>query len=158
MKANSSLSILTNLGKSTWGVSLQERRNVYQATILPHILYYSLVWANTRNTMAAKALTTIQAQAARYISGAYKRTSGEALDEELYLEPTTLKLKQEAHKALIRINSTPQGRELLARNAPKDPLTAHKTDFEAIYSTQLSSLAIKTGFITPPWAATLNIQ
>ena len=88
MKANSSLSILTNLGKSTWGVSLQERRNVYQATILPHILYCSSVWANTRNTMAAKALTTIQAQAARYILGAYKRTSGEALDKELYLELT----------------------------------------------------------------------
>jgi hypothetical protein len=92
--ARQSLGILTSLGKSTWGASLTDRRNIYQATILPILLYGASAWYAGNQKGFENSLTPIHYTAERYIAGAYRGTSGDALGTELFLTPMPLKLRQ----------------------------------------------------------------
>lgn len=94
-KANSSLEALRGVTGSTWGVSLPGMRKIYQAVVVPQLLYGLSAWfcpatgalpARERNRITA-AFARIQKRAAIIGSGAFKGTSGEALDVELFLRP-----------------------------------------------------------------------
>ncbi|KAJ3571479.1 hypothetical protein NPX13_g5362 [Xylaria arbuscula] len=81
------------LGNSAWGVGLDGMRKIYRGVAVPQMLYACSVWSNadvrgkayTKKTL--EMLQTIQARAARTITGAFKATSRPALNIETYLLP-----------------------------------------------------------------------
>jgi hypothetical protein len=153
---------MQSLGKSTWGVSLIQARNIYQATILPLFLSCSSVWQTSRHKQAATTIEQIQKQAALNMSGAYKATAAEALNTELHLMPANLKLADEAYRALIRINSSPQGRKITEQqgnmvSAKSSSLEWHLGSFAANCETPIADMEQKRGFVVAPWSRTLNI-
>jgi hypothetical protein len=101
-KASGSLEALRGVTGSTWGISLHGMRRVYQAVVIPQMLYGLSAWycpatgmipAPQRNRMV-KALERIQERAAIVISGAFRGVARDALDVELFLQPIRLQMQQ----------------------------------------------------------------
>jgi hypothetical protein len=92
-KATRTVSALSCLGGSTWGITLADMWKLYEATALLQMMYACSIWSNasTKGKMYTKktlnVLQSIQARAARAICGAYKAISRAALDVEAYLLP-----------------------------------------------------------------------
>jgi hypothetical protein len=87
-KANGSLEALRAMTGSVWGASLMAMRKVYQAVVIPQMLYGIPAWycPTARRTIPASEMkriinefTKIQRRAAILISGAFKSTSAAAL-------------------------------------------------------------------------------
>ncbi|KAJ5987694.1 hypothetical protein N7481_002904 [Penicillium waksmanii] len=114
-KANGSLEALRGITGSTWGVSLLSMRKVYQAVVIPQLLYGLAAWygpatgslkAWERNRVVA-AFVRVQKRAAIAISGAFKGVSGALLDVELYILPIHLQMQQNIEETAIRIQTSP---------------------------------------------------
>jgi hypothetical protein len=89
-KAGTSLVALRGLAGSTWGVSIMAMRRIYQAVVIPQMLYGAAAWYQA--SMPAKEryhivqqFASVQKRAAVLISGAFRTTAAEALNIELYL-------------------------------------------------------------------------
>ena len=86
IKVSKSIGALTSLAGSTWGASVTELRRIYQAVVIPQMMHGCSAWsvAQERGEGYTKqtidSLKRLQAKAARIIGGAYKATSGPALD------------------------------------------------------------------------------
>jgi endonuclease/exonuclease/phosphatase family metal-dependent hydrolase len=97
-KANGSLEALRAMTGSVWGASLAAMRKVYQAVVVPQMLYGVSAWyCPAARAMPAGELrrtinefTRIQRRAAILISGAFKSTSAAALNVELFITPIHL--------------------------------------------------------------------
>ncbi|TKA77911.1 hypothetical protein B0A49_04302 [Cryomyces minteri] len=98
------LSGLTSLAGSTWGTRLTSLIKVYRGIVLAKALFCCSVWyipdrgegyAHAERA-AIQKLEAIQKEAARTISGAFRRTAGSALNVELNL----LAMKQELEKRI----------------------------------------------------------
>ncbi|OOQ86154.1 putative reverse transcriptase [Penicillium brasilianum] len=112
-KANGSLEALRAMTGSVWGASLMAMRKVYQAVVVPQMLYGVSAW----HCPAAKSLpvwemkrivsefTRIQRRAAILISGAFKSTSAAALNIELFITPIHLLMDQIIQETAIRIQT-----------------------------------------------------
>ncbi|KAJ5562064.1 hypothetical protein N7461_000825 [Penicillium sp. DV-2018c] len=115
-KGASSLEALRGISGSTWGTSLAAMRKVYQAVIIPQMLWGVSAWycpaarAMPRGDLErlTNELAKIQKRAAILISGAFRGTAGAALDTELYLLPIKLRLQQTVEEAAIRILTGPR--------------------------------------------------
>ncbi|KUM55425.1 hypothetical protein ACN42_g11853 [Penicillium freii] len=97
-KGASSLEALRGISGSTWGSSLIAMRKVYQAVIIPQMLWGLSAWycLAARATPGLDRLTNelikIQKRAAILISGAFRGTAGAALDTELHILPIKLRI------------------------------------------------------------------
>ncbi|PVH69368.1 hypothetical protein DL98DRAFT_439194, partial [Cadophora sp. DSE1049] len=111
MKTSKSIGALTSLAGSTWGASVTELRRIYQAVVIPQMMYGCSAWsvAQERGEGYTKqtidSLKRLQAKAARIIGGAYKATSGPALDIELYLLPIEQQIWKTSSETVSRILS-----------------------------------------------------
>jgi hypothetical protein len=111
-KATKSIGALTSLAGSTWGASLIDLGKIYQAVVVPQIMYGCSAWsvgAETRlgyTRQTIDCLNGIQAKAARIIAGAYKSTSGPALDIELHLLPIAQQIWKNNPNFFSRMLST----------------------------------------------------
>jgi hypothetical protein len=102
--------------RSTRGSSLIAMRKVYQAAIVPQLLWGVSAWfcpvarAMPRGDLdkLTNELIKIQKRAAILISGAFRGTAGAALDIELYLVRMKLRLQQSIEEAAIRILTGPK--------------------------------------------------
>jgi hypothetical protein len=111
-KITKSISALASQAGSTWGASVLELRRIYQAVIIPQMLYGCSAWTvaqergdgYTKQTM--ESLKTLQAKAARIIGGAYKATLGPATDIELHLLPIEQQIWKLSLETVGRILST----------------------------------------------------
>ncbi|KAJ5804658.1 uncharacterized protein N7518_000961 [Penicillium psychrosexuale] len=114
VKGASSLEALRGISGSTWGLSLIAMRKVYQAVIIPQMLWGLSAWycPAVRATPGLDKLTNelikIQKCAAILISGAFWGTAGAALDIELFIIPIKLRLQQIVEETAIRILTGPQ--------------------------------------------------
>ncbi|OQE13651.1 hypothetical protein PENFLA_c045G10963 [Penicillium flavigenum] len=115
-KGASSLEALRAISGSTWGSLLIAMRKVYQAVIIPQMLWGLSAWycpaarAMERGDLdkLTNELTKIQKRAAILISGAFRGTAGAALDTELFITPIKLRLQQIVEETTIRILTGPQ--------------------------------------------------
>ncbi|EEA25056.1 reverse transcriptase, putative [Talaromyces marneffei ATCC 18224] len=112
-KAGTSLEALRGLAGSTWGVALGSMRQIYQAIVIPQMLYGAAAWFQPGNmtqayiTAITRDFATIQKRAACLISGAFRTTAAEALNIELHLLPIRYQLDQLTKATAIRIRTGP---------------------------------------------------
>jgi len=112
--ASQALNALNSLGGSVWGASSLSMRRVYQACVIPKALYACSLWYSPEGGFGTvglenaiiKTLNSVQRRAARAIAGAFRNTSGPALDVELYLLPIKLVLEKALGEALIRLRTS----------------------------------------------------
>lgn len=112
-KANGSLEALRGMTGSTWGAPLMAMRMVYQAVIVPQMLYGIAAWfcpaARTIPKVEERRMVNtfihIQRRASIMIAGAFKSMSAAALNVELYLLPVRLQMRQTIEETAIRIQT-----------------------------------------------------
>jgi len=112
--ASQALNVLGSLGGSTWGASLLNLRKIYLACIVPKLLHACSLWYSPEGgfgTMGLeraiiKSLTAIQRRAAQTIAGAFRNTSGPALNVELHLLPVKHTLEKALGDTLIRLRNS----------------------------------------------------
>lgn len=109
------LSGLTSLAGSTWGTRLTSLIKIYRGTILAKALFCCPVWyipnrgegyARAEQAMIRK-LEAIQKEAARIISGGFRRAAGSALNVELNLLPIKQELEKRIGMTLGRMVASP---------------------------------------------------
>ncbi|KAJ5551864.1 zinc knuckle domain protein [Penicillium sp. DV-2018c] len=112
-KADVSLRALRSLAGSNWGASLHAMRKIYQAVIIPQMLFGVSVWyqpmliGKPRARMICRPFAATQKQAACLISGAFKTTAAEALNIELHLPPVSVHMDRLAKEMTLRIRTGP---------------------------------------------------
>lgn len=112
LKVSRSIGALSSLAGSTWGAKVTELRRIYQAVVIPQMMYGCSIWSiaqeqregYTQQTL--NSLTALQAKAARTISGAFKSTSIPALNIELHLLPIEQQIWKTNRETVSRILST----------------------------------------------------
>jgi ribonuclease HI/exonuclease III len=112
IKISKSIGALASLAGSTWGAGVTELRKIYQAVVIPQMMYGCSAWSvahehgegYTKQTI--DSLKTLQAKAGRIIGGAYKATSGPALDVELHLLPIEHQIWKTSAETVSRILSS----------------------------------------------------
>ncbi|KAJ3453598.1 hypothetical protein MRS44_017845 [Fusarium solani] len=163
-KATKTISALSSLGSSTWGLTLQDMRKIYRGVVVPQIMYACSAWSNSNRrtrTMpypnkTLAQLQSLQARAARAISGAYKATSAPALDIETHLLPIEHQIWKHNADCLGRIsNGKPepqrnsgQAREERTNISPRRAIQKAIRDEGGF---DLEKMEAITPHVVPPW-------
>ncbi|KJK73496.1 hypothetical protein H634G_11258 [Metarhizium anisopliae BRIP 53293] len=163
------ISALCSLGGSTWGLTFQDMRKIYKGVVVPQIMYACSAWSNanwrTRNMPYTNKtlvnLQSLQARAARLISGAFKATSTPALDIETHLLPIEHQIWKHNIECLGRIGL---GEQDLREEEPqhgangqrirKTRMSPRKAIQKAIQDEQgfnIKRLEVITPHVVPPW-------
>jgi hypothetical protein len=159
------------IGGSNWGASLLDLRRIYEGTVLPQMMYACSIWSNA--SMKGKLYTgrmlntlqSIQARAARVISGAYRATSRAALDVESFLLPIEQQIWKHNADTVIRLLSSKNIAATSGFQTSTAQPTAtdkarirHTSSWEKVHedmkSKQIQSVKTQEQipcFITPPW-------
>jgi hypothetical protein len=127
-KADTSIRGMKAIGGSTWGINLQHGVQLYKATILPKIAYASSTWFRSnpkhgQKGATGKALTilqSIQKDALRIATGAWKNTALAAMEIETNTTPIDLYLQQRNENALHRIRGSPMYNTITSNRATQD--------------------------------------
>ncbi|KAI1531407.1 pol-like protein [Pyrenophora tritici-repentis] len=150
-KATKTVNALSCLGGSNWGASLHDLRRIYEGTVLPQMM--------TLNT-----LQSIQARAARVISGAYKATSRAALDVETFLLPIQQQIWKHKANTVVRLLSskniaaTSGFQTNTAQPTVADKTRRHTSSWRKVYN-DITNMRTQDFhrqeqipcFLTPPW-------
>jgi ribonuclease HI len=171
MKANGSLEALRAMTGSVWGASLTAMRKVYQAVVVPQMLYGISAWyCPAAKSMPAwemkrtvNEFTKIQRRAAILISGAFKSTSAAALNVELFITPIHLLMDQIIQETAIRIQTgaawaQPDSLRCVPRSSQErkkggwSPLEALRWKKDGILSQQ-GTWESRKAFVLAPWEA-----
>ncbi|KAJ5766658.1 reverse transcriptase [Penicillium nucicola] len=113
-KASVSLRALRSLAGSTWGASLYAMRRIYQAVIIPQMLFGVSAWyqhmliSKSKAKAICRPFVAIQKQAACLISGAFRTTSAESLNTELYLPPILIHMNRLVKETALRLRTGPE--------------------------------------------------
>ncbi len=162
MKATTSIAALSCLAGSILGGRLKIIRALYQAIVIPQITYGCSEWYCSQGLpdhrkCILKSLQTIQGQASRRITWAFKATSLPALDIETFLLPIGLELDKFASDSLLQIVSG-QLYETIINNSPKlapfkqlSSLESLTRQFEERSGLSIVDLEKTVPFIAPPW-------
>lgn len=175
-KISKSIGALISLAGSTWGASVTELRRIYQAVVIPQMMYGCSVWSVAQERgegytkQTANSLKRLQAKAARIIGGAYKATSGAALDIELHLLPIEQQIWKTSAETVSRILSTDKmptlaGFRILRNTRNRGRRTQYISPLEHIYRRlhQRRGAIIEEQepippYIVPPWWQGPNIR
>jgi ribonuclease HI len=112
-QATKTLGALASLGGSTWGTNYKGLRQIYTSVVAPQLLYGCSAWyapsagCSKYSIKKLEKLASIQARAARIITGAFKATSIPALDIEAFLTPIRQRLEEAAANSFLRIAASP---------------------------------------------------
>ena len=112
-KADVSLQALRSLAGSTWGASISAMRRIYQAVVIPQMLFGVSAWYQPMVISKLKARTisqpfvAIQKRAACLISGAFRTTAAEALNAELHLPPIAIHMNRLVKETAVRLRTGP---------------------------------------------------
>jgi ribonuclease HI len=169
IKISKSISALASLAGSTWGAGVTELRKIYQAVVIPQIMYGCSVWSIARDhgegytKQTIDSLKTLQAKAARIIGGAYKATSGPALDVELHLLPVKHQIWKTSVGTVSRILSSDRvpalaGFQLLRTTRSRWRKEPYLSPLEHTYrrlrqrrGASIEDQEVIPPFLVPPW-------
>ena len=163
-----SVGALARLAGTQWGGSYRSLRKIYTAIAIPQITYGCSVWADTQwNRTTISRFESLQAKAARIITGAFKATPKVALDVEAYLLPIKYRVQEAASYSALRIYSSPAYSTTI--QTPIDPRKQYRllsplqswiTDLNEEYHCEKQALEILTPWIVyPNWIPPpINIQ
>lgn len=167
-KVTKTVNALGALGNSRWGVGMLDLRKIYLGTAVPQMMYACSVWSNARDKGRAytgqtlRTMRSLQARAARAMSGAFRATSMPALDVETFLLPIERQIEQHNTEALIRV--LPCRAALSADTIQRTRATRPSTGMR--YGSPLQSICRDAqdhghidlhkqeripAFVTPPW-------
>uniref|UniRef100_A0A8H7K1V6 Reverse transcriptase domain-containing protein n=1 Tax=Bionectria ochroleuca TaxID=29856 RepID=A0A8H7K1V6_BIOOC len=156
-KATKTISALSSLGSSTWGLKFKDLRKTYRSVVIPQIMYACSAWSNTnwgtrgapytKHTLAT--LESLQARAARMISGAFRATSSPALDVETHLLPMEHQIWKHNLEALIRLG--PAKSEPMKARQKISPRDAIQRVLDGRQGPSLKEQESIPPYITPPW-------
>ncbi|KAJ5809035.1 reverse transcriptase [Penicillium pulvis] len=111
MKGSISIQALRSLAGSTWGASTLAMRRIYQAVVIPQMLYGVSAWYPWFEKGKCKHISAkfaaIQKRAACLIGGAFKTSAAEALNIELYLPPIGIQMERISAETALRIRTGP---------------------------------------------------
>jgi ribonuclease HI len=110
-KATPLLTPLTTLAGSTWGAGLTQLRRIYQAAVIPAILYgcsawYTLGTDNGHRQTRLQILNQIHRRAARAITGAFRATATTAMNIETHLLPMQQLLEKRLMESLLMVQTS----------------------------------------------------
>ena len=163
-KATKTISALSSLGISTWGLTLGDARTIYRGVVVLQIMYACSAWSNanwrtrgrpyTDKTLAQ--IQSIQTRAARAVSSAYRATSAPALDIETYLLPLEHQIWKHNADCLGRIGLGNQGprpgpRDAADERSKTSPRKAMQRAIQDEGGFNTESLEATTPHIVPPW-------
>ncbi|KAJ5660660.1 reverse transcriptase [Penicillium longicatenatum] len=111
IKGSTSLQALRSLAGSTWGASTSAMRRIYQAVVIPQMLYGVSAWYPWHEKGKCKHISSkfaaIQKRAACLIGGAFKTSAAEALNIELHLPPIGIQMDRISRETALRIRTGP---------------------------------------------------
>lgn len=139
-RATISIRGMQAIAGSTWGITLQQGVQLYKATILPKITYASSAWFRSNPEHGHKITTektltilqSIQKDALRVATGAWKTTALAAMEIETDTMPIDLYLRQRNETALHRIMGSPMYSSIAANRAAVP--TSRKTKMSPLQS------------------------
>jgi hypothetical protein len=113
------LQALRRIAGSTWGLSFEKSRLLYQTTLRSAILHGCTVWAPGEEshlppTTRIHPLRAIQNKALRWITGAFRRTPIPALEREANIPPLRLYLAAQAATIARTIDISSSGQQIRA--------------------------------------------
>ncbi|KAF4442705.1 reverse transcriptase [Fusarium austroafricanum] len=159
-KVTKTVNALSMLGGSTWGVTMRELRKIYKGVAVPQMMYACSAWSNTNwrtrdkpyTEQTLSKLQSLQARAARVISGAYKATSIPALDVETYLLPIEQQIFKHNVDTLGRVGPAEQQTTNEARRKKKK--SPRRVIEQSITNRQGPNIRKQeqiVPYIVPPW-------
>jgi hypothetical protein len=172
-KADVSLQDLRSLAGSTWGASLSVMRRIYQAVVIPQMLFGVSAWYQPMVISKKKARTisqpfvAIQKRAACLISGAFRTRAAEALNTELHLPPITIHMNRLVKETPLRLRTGPAFAipPTMLRRRPADerdwsgwtPMEAQAWKVDGCLTAPPGTLArqweSRKAFVQAPWQA-----
>ena len=163
-KALQRLTALSSLASSTWGANLATLRQVYQAMILPQLLYGCSTWYQTREnrrqgqpyrsrSVIGRLLAPIQKRAAQIITGAFRTTATNAVEVEAHLLPLDQQMEKLSLQTSLRIisGSTYNTIGLGQKGSEKAPLSHHIRILRKHHKLNSTNLELRHPYIVPPW-------
>ena len=171
-KATRQIGALSRIGQSTWGVHVEDMRQLVISTLLPKMLYACTTWFvpdgglgyKTREDYVLKRLGALQHKALVAVSGAFRTTAKAALEVDLNMLPIELLLYKTITVSLLRIRATPLWQNIkdIRDTAPVSRRTAvfrsplHK--LECLVADKLGKKILSTleeqvpaTAVVPPW-------
>ena len=160
-KVTKSIAGLSKLAGSTWGGNLHTVRQMYEAVVLPQIMYCCSVWYILQDKPGHKKwiltdLETMQVKAARVITRAFQAISRPVLDVKTYLLPIKQRLEKLTCKAMLCISTSStletiiEGRSKRKKRA-KTPLKIITRRFELQTNQSIQTLEKIIQYMTSPW-------
>ncbi|KAI7944162.1 hypothetical protein MJO28_011690 [Puccinia striiformis f. sp. tritici] len=159
---------LSRISRCSFGVGLQQSKNLIISVLRSRVLYGSIIWASKRNEATVKKIISIiENQANRIILGVFKTTPCAVLNRETPLIPFFDILKRKNHlyvgKKLTTPNQHPINR-LIKSEINKCP-SNHRSSIHNLFDSHLfpeydlQALETIHHHLFPPWKGfLLNIQ
>lgn len=159
-KALKSTGGISGLAGSVWEAKFPRMRQMLLSVVIPQLTYACSVWyipyGETKYRKSQlKQLVSIQYQANRVITGAYKATSAPALNIETYTLPIEQKLDQLTCTSALRIVTSPLYSTIIATRTPSravlSPLETITNRYKKLTASSISNLEKIAPFCAAPW-------
>jgi hypothetical protein len=102
---------LSSIGRTTWGATHQQIRQLFESTVAARMDYGAVIWyrplANKemQHTVMAKKFTTVQRIGMTAVLGCYRTTPTVALEVDSGIQPAWLRLQTKSLSAFTRFKS-----------------------------------------------------
>ena len=176
-KAFKSVQALQALAASTWGISRESTLKLYSAVVVPHMTYACSTWFTPEDTKgykgqrdyAEKALSSVQKEALRIATGAFRTTPLGVLEAETLTIPIRQRLQKVCYVTALRIRGTPLYQKMIQyRQQVRDKDWSSKRvaplqRLETGATRLVGQIAVQTiekhqPAITPPWWSPPSIR
>ena len=164
--ASKRLQAISAVAGGTWGLHVEDLRQIYTACIASIVLYACSAWlvpgqhgTRWRYRRQMKMLEQLQKNAAKTISGGFRTVAKDAFNAELHLMPMEVRARMHRTAALARIASSPAYRRILedrtlhvrGNQSLRSPLDMAEEELHLAAGIDARDLEIRTPFAMPPW-------
>ena len=160
-KALKSIRALRSLSGTTWGAKLSRMRQMVQVVFISQLTYACSVWYIPKGDKGhckgvVKSLASVQYQAERAITGAYRATSKEALNIEVNSMLMHLRLDRLTSAAAVRMITSPAHETIIQGRSTRKPRVVSPLErlvarFEKTTGIRAQAMEKITPFAAPPW-------